>query len=72
MAMLSIEPNSLRYQKYSAMSHENSTYRNTQARMENQIYNLDQDLATARKETQSLTRAKKDAEKKLTVEVCFT
>lgn len=54
------------------MSQENSTYRNTQARMENQIYNLDQDLATARKEAQSLTRAKKDAEKKLTVEVCCT
>jgi hypothetical protein len=54
------------------MSQENSTYRNTQARMEDKIYNLDQDLAGARKEAQSLTKAKKDAEKKLTVEVCFT
>ncbi|KAI8576674.1 hypothetical protein K450DRAFT_255610 [Umbelopsis ramanniana AG] len=55
--------------KYNTISQEISTYRNTQARMENQIYNLDQDLVAARKEAQSLTKAKKDAEKKLTVEM---
>ncbi|KAH8555261.1 hypothetical protein BGW37DRAFT_476454 [Umbelopsis sp. PMI_123] len=55
--------------KYNALSQENSTYRNTQARMENQIYNLDQDLAHLRKESQVLTRAKKDAERKLASEM---
>ncbi|KAI9285880.1 hypothetical protein BC943DRAFT_360094 [Umbelopsis sp. AD052] len=55
--------------QYNTISQEISTSRNTQARMENQIYNLDQDLATARKEAQSLAKAKKDAEKKLTVEM---
>ncbi|GAB5585634.1 hypothetical protein Unana1_00534 [Umbelopsis nana] len=55
--------------KYNALSQENSTYRNTQARMENQIYTLDQDLANLRKESQQLTKARKDAERKLVTEM---
>ncbi|KAM3581429.1 hypothetical protein VKS41_006254 [Umbelopsis sp. WA50703] len=55
--------------KYNALSQENSTYRNTQARMENQIYTLDKDLSNLRKETQQLTKTKKDAEKKLASEL---
>lgn len=37
--------------------------------MENQIYTLDQDLANLRKESQQLTKARKDAERKLITEV---
>jgi hypothetical protein len=39
--------------------------------MENQLYNLDQDLANLRKESQQLTKAKKDADKKLAAEVDY-
>ncbi|KAG2183218.1 hypothetical protein INT43_006222, partial [Umbelopsis isabellina] len=55
--------------KYSALNHENTTYRNTQARMENQIYSLDKDLSNLKKEQQLLTKSKKDAEKKLASEL---
>lgn len=48
---------------------ENSNYSNTQARLETQLYAQEQDLNKFRKQVQQLSKAKKDAEKKLIAEV---
>jgi len=47
-------------QKNALAQQEVISVRNIQARLENQIFELDQDLAEARKESQRLLRAKKD------------
>ncbi|KAL1931688.1 hypothetical protein VTP01DRAFT_9831 [Rhizomucor pusillus] len=55
--------------KVAALQLENSNYGNTQARLETQLYAQEQDIASLRKEIQQLTKAKKDADKKLTLEL---
>ncbi|KAF9353464.1 hypothetical protein BGX26_008777 [Mortierella sp. AD094] len=52
-------------QKNALAQQEVNSARNNQARLENQVYELDQSLAEARKESQRLLRAKKDSERQL-------
>lgn len=52
-----------------AIQLDNSNYSKTQGRLETQLYAQEQDMSTLRKEIQQLTKAKKDAEKKLIAEV---
>jgi cell division protein FtsL len=51
------------------MQMDNSNYSNIQARLETQIYSQEQELTTLKREIHQLSKAKKDAEKKLTLEV---
>ncbi|KAI8139741.1 hypothetical protein BJV82DRAFT_625926 [Fennellomyces sp. T-0311] len=55
--------------KLSAIQLENTNLSNTQARLETQLYDQERDNANLRKEIQQLTKARKDAEKKLTAEL---
>ncbi|KAG2206539.1 hypothetical protein INT47_008556 [Mucor saturninus] len=55
-------------QKITAVQLENSNYSHTQARLETQLYAQEQDLLKFRKQVQQLSKAKKDAEKKLIAE----
>jgi cell division protein FtsL len=56
------------------MQLDNSNFSNIQARLETQIYNQDQEISNLKKEIQQLSKAKRDMEKKMTVEVthCMT
>ncbi|KAG0756189.1 hypothetical protein G6F64_008384 [Rhizopus arrhizus] len=56
-------------QKITAMQMDNSNYSNIQARLETQIYSQEQELTTLKREIHQLSKAKKDAEKKLTLEL---
>lgn len=51
------------------MQMDNSNYSNIQTRLETQIYSQDQEIAKLRKEIHQLSKAKRDAEKKLALEV---
>ncbi|KAG1048005.1 hypothetical protein G6F46_009194 [Rhizopus delemar] len=55
-------------QKINAMQMDNSNYSNIQTRLETQIYSQDQEIAKLRKEIHQLSKAKRDAEKKLALE----
>ncbi|RCH78623.1 hypothetical protein CU097_000869, partial [Rhizopus azygosporus] len=55
-------------QKITAMQLDNSNFSNIQARLETQIYNQDQEISNLKKEIQQLSKAKRDMEKKMTVE----
>ncbi|KAI8994679.1 hypothetical protein BDB01DRAFT_773669 [Pilobolus umbonatus] len=55
-------------QKISAIQLDNSNYGNTQIRLETLIYSQEQEITRLGKEIQVLTKAKKDAEKKLSSE----
>ncbi|KAI8380631.1 hypothetical protein EDC96DRAFT_491646 [Choanephora cucurbitarum] len=55
-------------QKMSAIQLDNSNYSNSQARLETQLYAQEQDISSLRKEIQQLSKAKRDAEKKLIAE----
>ncbi|KAF9098403.1 hypothetical protein BGX29_007622 [Mortierella sp. GBA35] len=52
-------------QKNALAQQEVASARNNQARLENQVYELDQSLTEARKEAQRLSRAKKDFDRQL-------
>ncbi|KAF9111026.1 hypothetical protein BGX27_005487 [Mortierella sp. AM989] len=52
-------------QKNALAQQEVNSVRNNQVRLENQVFELDQSLAEARKESQRLLRAKKDSERHL-------
>ncbi|KAF9966114.1 hypothetical protein BGZ70_003244 [Mortierella alpina] len=52
-------------QKTALAQQEVTSVRNNQARLENQVYELDQKLAEARKENHRLSRAKKDFDRQL-------
>lgn len=51
------------------MQLENSNYSNTQSRLETQLYAQEQEINKFKKQVQQLSKAKKDAEKKLIAEV---
>lgn len=51
------------------MQMDNSNYSNVQARLEIQLYNQEQDLSSLKREIHQLSKAKKEAEKRLTTEV---
>lgn len=53
----------------SAIQLDNSNYSNSQERLETQLYAQEQDISSLRKEIQQLSKAKRDAEKKLIAEV---
>lgn len=52
-------------QKNALAQQEVNSARNNQARLENQVYELDQSLAEAREETRRLLRAKKDHDRQM-------
>lgn len=56
-------------QKIAGVQQDNSTYNNTQARLETRLYAQEQDTADLRKQVQQLSKAKKDAEQKLHMEL---
>ncbi|EIE85067.1 hypothetical protein RO3G_09777 [Rhizopus delemar RA 99-880] len=58
----------LNNEKINAMQMDNSNYSNIQTRLETQIYSQDQEIAKLRKEIHQLSKAKRDAEKKLALE----
>ncbi|KAF9168388.1 hypothetical protein BGX21_008060 [Mortierella sp. AD011] len=60
-----LNENLILVQKNALAQQEVNSARNNQARLENQVYELDQSLAEARKEAQRLLRAKKDSERQL-------
>ncbi|KAF9201460.1 hypothetical protein BGZ49_008301 [Haplosporangium sp. Z 27] len=60
-----LNENLILVQKNALAQQEVNSARNNQARLENQVYELDQSLAEARKESQRLLRAKKDSERQL-------
>jgi septal ring factor EnvC (AmiA/AmiB activator) len=62
-------PNDHQKKKMAAIQLDNSNYSKTQARLETQLYAQEQDMSKLRKEIQQLTKAKRDAEKKLITEV---
>lgn len=53
------------FQKIAGIQQDNSTYNNTQARLETQLYAQEQDTADLRKQVQQLLKTKKDVEYKL-------
>ncbi|CAO3589842.1 unnamed protein product [Absidia cylindrospora] len=55
--------------KIAGVQQDNSTYNNTQSRLETQLYAQEQDVADLRKQVQQLSKAKKDAEQKLHMEL---
>ncbi|ORE16243.1 hypothetical protein BCV71DRAFT_272167 [Rhizopus microsporus] len=59
----------LNNEKITAMQLDNSNFSNIQARLETQIYNQDQEISNLKKEIQQLSKAKRDMEKKMTVEL---
>ncbi|SAM07278.1 hypothetical protein [Absidia glauca] len=59
----------LRNQKIAGVQQDNSTYSHTQSRLETQLYAQEQDTSDLRKQVQQLTKAKKDAELKLQMEL---
>ncbi|KAG1447467.1 hypothetical protein G6F56_009251 [Rhizopus delemar] len=61
--------NSYLRQKITAMQMDNSNYSNVQARLEIQLYNQEQDLSSLKREIHQLSKAKKEAEKRLTTEL---
>ncbi|KAI9267344.1 hypothetical protein BY458DRAFT_512012 [Sporodiniella umbellata] len=56
-------------QKMNGMQQENLNYSHTQARLETQVYQQEQELAKSKKEIQQLSKARKDSEKKLSLEL---
>ncbi|CAO3594282.1 unnamed protein product [Absidia cylindrospora] len=55
--------------KIAGIQQDNSIYSNTQSRLETQLYDQEQDTNDLRKQIQQLTKAKKDADHKLQMEL---